>query len=86
MRADTDARPSRPVVQEPTKYLIVNNMFNPDEWVVCSHPLPMSLTTRETERNWDLDLAEDIKGEVESKYGTVKRIKVDKMSAVSLCF
>lgn len=41
-----------------------------------------ALTDRETERNWDLDLAEDIKGEVESKYGTVKRIKVDKMSAV----
>jgi len=60
-------------------------MFNPDEWVVYSHPLAMSLMTRETERNWDLDLAEDIKGEVESKYGTVKRIKVDKMSAVSFC-
>lgn len=36
---------------------------------------------RETERNWDLDLAEDVKGEVESKYGKLKRIKVDKMSA-----
>jgi hypothetical protein len=39
----------------------------------------------ETERNWDLDLAEDVKGEIESKYGKLKRIKVDKMSAVS-CF
>lgn len=38
---------------------------------------------RETERNWDLDLAEDVKGEVEGKYGKVKRIKVDKMTAVS---
>lgn len=38
-------------------------------------------TYRETERNWDLDLADDVKGEVESKYGKVKRIKVDKMSA-----
>lgn len=37
----------------------------------------------ETERNWDLDLAEDVKGEVESKYGKLKRIKVEKMSAVS---
>ena len=36
---------------------------------------------RETDRNWDTDLAEDVKGEVESKYGKVKRIKVDKMSA-----
>ncbi|OCF76109.1 RNA-binding protein 39 [Kwoniella mangroviensis CBS 8886] len=50
----------------PTPFIIVSNMFNPDE---------------ETERNWDLDLAEDVKGEVESKYGEVKRIKVEKMSA-----
>lgn len=37
---------------------------------------------RETDRNWDLDLAEDVKGEVERQYGPVKRIKVDKMSRV----
>lgn len=42
------------------------------------------LTNSETERNWDLDMAEDIKGEVESKYGPVRKIKVDKMSRVSL--
>lgn len=29
-------------------------------------------------------MAEDVKGEVEAKYGIVKRIKVDKMSAVGL--
>nr|XP_031860029.1 uncharacterized protein CI109_004637 [Kwoniella shandongensis]KAA5527101.1 hypothetical protein CI109_004637 [Kwoniella shandongensis] len=62
----------KPVVQSkspsmnPTPYIIVSNMFNPEE---------------ETERNWDLDLAEDVKGEVEGKYGKVQRIKVDKMSA-----
>lgn len=28
-------------------------------------------------------MAEDVKGEVEDKYGPVKRIKVDKMSRVS---
>jgi RNA-binding protein 39 len=44
---------------------MVSNMFNPDE---------------ETERNWDLELAEDVKGEVEGKYGRIARIKVDKMS------
>jgi RNA-binding protein 39 len=43
-------------------------------------------TRSETERNWDLDLAEDVKGEVESKYGKLKRIKVEKMSAVSKRF
>ncbi len=51
----------------PTSFVIVSNMFNPEE---------------ETERNWDLDLAEDVKGEIEGKYGKLKRIKVDKMSAV----
>nr|XP_019006873.1 RNA-binding protein 39 [Kwoniella mangroviensis CBS 8507]OCF70334.1 RNA-binding protein 39 [Kwoniella mangroviensis CBS 8507] len=57
---------SAPKPMNPTPFIIVSNMFNPDE---------------ETERNWDLDLAEDVKGEVESKYGKVKRIKVEKMSA-----
>lgn len=49
----------------PTTFLLVSNMFNPDE---------------ETERNWDLDLADDVKVEVENKYGPIARIKVDKMS------
>lgn len=52
-------------ILRPTPYLIVTNMFDPDE---------------ETERNWDLDLADDVKGEVESKYGKVVTVKVDKMS------
>ena len=51
----------------PSDFVVVSNMFNPEE---------------ETERNWDLDLAEDVKGEVEGKYGKIKRIKVEKMSAV----
>ncbi|WVQ68142.1 uncharacterized protein L199_006348 [Kwoniella botswanensis] len=58
--------PSKTPQMNPTPFIIVSNMFNPDE---------------ETERNWDLDLAEDVKGEVESKYGKVRRIKVEKMSA-----
>lgn len=55
----------KPELTRPTHYLMVSNMFNPDE---------------ETERNWDTELAEDVKGEVEDKYGRVLRIKVDKMS------
>jgi len=55
----------KPEITRPTHFVMVTNMFNPDE---------------ETERNWDLDLAEDVKGEVEDKYGRVARIKVDKMS------
>nr|XP_019011420.1 RNA-binding protein 39 [Kwoniella pini CBS 10737]OCF50201.1 RNA-binding protein 39 [Kwoniella pini CBS 10737] len=57
---------SKTPLMNPTPFIIVSNMFNPDE---------------ETERNWDLDLAEDVKGEVETKYGKVKRIKVEKLSA-----
>ncbi|KAL0249815.1 hypothetical protein I308_103117 [Cryptococcus tetragattii IND107] len=57
---------SKVPAMDPTPRIVVHNMFNPEE---------------ETERNWDLDLAEDVKGEVESKYGKVKRIKVEKMSA-----
>ncbi|KAK4683787.1 RNA-binding protein 23/39, partial [Tremellales sp. Uapishka_1] len=57
---------TKSIPTNPTPFVVVSNMFNPEE---------------ETERNWDLDLAEDIKGEVESKYGTVKRLKVEKMSA-----
>ncbi|WRT68315.1 uncharacterized protein IL334_005291 [Kwoniella shivajii] len=60
------AIPSKTPQMNPTPFVIVSNMFNPEE---------------ETERNWDLDLAEDVKGEVESKYGKVNRIKVEKMSA-----
>ncbi|TXT05816.1 uncharacterized protein COLE_07136 [Cutaneotrichosporon oleaginosum] len=59
------APPPKPEAQRPTHFLMVSNMFNPDE---------------ETERNWDTDLAEDIQDEVNAKYGRVARIKVDKMS------
>ena len=37
---------------------------------------------RETERDWDKDLAEDVKGECETKYGRVLAIKVEKESQV----
>ncbi|KAL7423463.1 Phosphatidylinositol-3-phosphatase SAC1 [Cryptotrichosporon argae] len=70
---DEAAKPVRPspmtnkaAPPRPSPYIVVGNMFNPEE---------------ETERNWDLDLAEDVKGECERKYGKVDRIKVDKMSA-----
>lgn len=40
------------------------------------------LSCRETERDWDKDLADDVKGEVEAKYGRVDFIKVEKESQV----
>lgn len=44
--------------------------------------------TRETERDWDKDLAEEVKGECEDKYGKVEAIKVDKDSpqVCRICF
>ena len=65
-------------------------------WKICSIPKSQSfwssmlyiwhslLEIRETERDWDKDLAEDVKGECESKYGPVAAIKVEKETQVSL--
>lgn len=48
---------------------LLKDAFNPEE---------------ETERDWDIDLRDDIKTEVESKYGKVVEIFVVKESQVSL--
>jgi hypothetical protein len=37
---------------------------------------------RETGRDWDKELAEDVKGECEEKYGKVESIKVERESQV----
>ncbi len=39
---------------------------------------------RESEKDWDKDLAEDVKGESEGKYGKVLAIKVERDSQVDL--
>ena len=39
---------------------------------------------RETERDWDKDLADDVKEECEGKFGAVEAIKVEKDTQV--CF
>jgi len=43
--------------------VLLNNMFDPEE---------------ETERNWDKELAEEVRAECEDKYGPVAGIKVEK--------
>lgn len=40
----------------------------------------------ETEKDWDLELRDDVKGEVESKYGKVSEIFVVKESLVCFIF
>ncbi|KAF9535439.1 hypothetical protein CPB83DRAFT_753993 [Crepidotus variabilis] len=59
--------PSRPNIPQSmqSRSVLLKNMFDPEE---------------ETERDWDKDLAEDVKGECSSKYGLVIAIKVEKES------
>ncbi|KAF8168137.1 hypothetical protein B0H34DRAFT_792777 [Crassisporium funariophilum] len=56
---------SRPIIAQSmqSRSVLLKNMFDPED---------------ETERDWDKDLAEDVKGECESKYGPVSAIKVEK--------
>ena len=66
-----------------TKSVLLRNMFNAEEYVLCFfYGLQLTQLIRETEAGWDKDLAEDVKGECESKYGQVLAIKVDKDSQV----
>ena len=55
-------------------------MFRTDAIRIHSHVADSF--DRETERDWDKELAEDVKGECEGKYGSVEFIKVEKESAV----
>lgn len=48
----------------------------------CVHLKNMFKPEDETEPDWDKDLADDVKGECETKYGKVERIKVVRDSAV----
>ena len=50
----------------------------------CVHLKNMFKPEDETEPDWDKDLAEDVKGECEGKYGKVERIKVVRDSQVSI--
>ncbi|KAF9453850.1 splicing factor, CC1-like protein [Macrolepiota fuliginosa MF-IS2] len=71
--ARTDQPTPRPeIIQKPnipqsiqSRSVLLKNMFDPDE---------------ETERDWDKDLAEDVKGECATKYGKVHAIKVERDS------
>lgn len=56
----------RPNIQAmESRCVLLKNMFNPEE---------------ETDADWDKELAEDVKGECEVKYGPVDRIKVERES------
>lgn len=44
--------------------------------------MQFNCTSRESDKDWDKDLAEDVKGECEGKYGKVLAIKVERDSQV----
>jgi RNA-binding protein 39 len=44
----------------------------------------LTFANRETERDWDKDLADDVKSECQEKYGKVEYIKVERESQVRL--
>jgi len=48
-----------------SRCVLLKNMFSPDE---------------ETDPDWDKELAEDVKGECEGKYGPVEGIKIERES------
>lgn len=69
-----------------SRSVLLLNMFDPDECVTLSTGAMRcaDACVRETERDWDKDLAEDVKGECETKYGKVTALKVEKDSQVRL--
>ncbi|KAI0257104.1 splicing factor CC1-like protein [Lactifluus subvellereus] len=57
---------ARPNIQAmESRCVLLKNMFSPEE---------------ETDADWDKELSDDVKGECETKYGPVDRIKVEKES------
>ena len=61
-------------------------MFNPEEYAIYLFPASIAINfgrlSSETDHDWDRDLADDVKGECEEKYGHVDFIKVEKESQV----
>ncbi|GBE77987.1 RNA-binding protein [Sparassis crispa] len=63
-RPEPIMKPNIPQAMQ-SRSVLLKNMFDPEE---------------ETERDWDKELAEDVKSECEGKYGHVEFIKVEKES------
>jgi len=69
-----------------SRSVLLKNMFDPEEYVdFISYRFYYlnDILPRETEQDWDKDLAEDVKGECENKYGPVTAIKVEKDTQAS---
>ncbi|KAF9783543.1 splicing factor CC1-like protein [Thelephora terrestris] len=64
VQEETIVRPHIPQTMT-SRSVVLKNMFDPE---------------KETERDWDKDLADEVRGECEDKYGRVEAIKVDRDS------
>jgi len=64
IREEINNRPNIPDNMT-SRSVVLKNMFDPEE---------------ETGRDWDRELAEDVKGECEEKYGKIESIKVERES------
>lgn len=69
-----------------SRSVLLKNMFNPEECAVLFQTsldiANQSSDCRETEPDWDTDLADDVKGECTEKYGKVEAIKVERETQV----
>ena len=64
-----------------SRSVLLKNMFDPEEYANRFSPTKATKDfNRETEHNWEKDLAEEVKQECEGQYGKVEAIKVEKDS------
>lgn len=69
-----------------SRSVLLRNMFDPEECVVFTYEycFASDFRSRESGNDWDRELADDVKGECEGKYGPVLAIKVERDSQVSI--
>lgn len=68
-----------------SRSVLLKNMFDPEEYAYRFRTdLLLTSLYRESGDDWDKELADDVKGECESKYGKVSAIKVEKETQVSI--
>jgi RNA-binding protein 23/39 len=68
-----------------SRCLLLRNMFDPEEYAILYLTIVLNLRyffCRETEKDWDKELASEVKGECESKFGKVEALKVEVESQV----
>lgn len=69
-----------------SRSVLLKNMFDPEECVVSISVFCRGIysyfPSRESEKDWDKDLADEVKHECEEKYGKVLALTVEKETQV----